>query len=567
MLTGVVVLTVAAPIAVWADPARPTNYRSEVTSVEPASPEVSARVAGGDAFLVLSVASTAEVVVLGYGREPYLWFDSSGTVRVNTRSPAHYLNQDRYGQTALPGTVSVDAPPDWEVVAEGGEYGWHDHRIHRMAPQPPPGVSRDQVTRILLWEVPIEVDGRPAVITGHLDWLPAVTPFPWLVLSVLAFALLELIRRRRSVGGFLALGVGGLAAVVVGVAQARSSPYGAMGELMAWGPAAFALVVALFGLYPRAHRFGIMPGVASVVLATWAALRFSGFWMPVLPTDLLTGMERGALAVAVGAAGSALFAVFAGVVAAARPSRATTALLVLALFWSWPSAAVAHTEPDLVAVPAGSSATVTLRPAHGCGDSPTIEVAVRAPVGDAIPEPVASWDVSAEADGEGNTVLTWSGGVLPADRVGEFPLTFTVPDAVGELLLFPSIQTCENGEELAWISGDPESEFPAPRLLVLPEDHPPAASIEQVAPDAPGRHLLVEVVDTDRPTTTTVPATTTTEQATTTTALATTTTTIEGLAGEEEAGAPGFWTWVGLIAVVVALSGFGLMRRLGSQRR
>lgn len=75
---------------------------------------------------------------------------------------------------------------------------------------------------------------------------------------------------------------------------------------------------------------------------------------------------------------------------------------------------------------------------------------------------------------------------------------------------------CQNGEELAWISGDSESDYPAPRILVLPEDHPPAATIDEVAADAPGRDQLTEMVDTDHPaattttTTTTLPAETTT---------------------------------------------------------
>ena len=39
-------------------------------------------------------------------------------------------------------------------------------------------------------------------------------------------------------------------------------------------------------------------------------------------------------------------------------------------------------------------------------------------------------------------------------------VTSQVPDTPGELLTFPSVRVCENGEELSWISGDPESEFP-----------------------------------------------------------------------------------------------------------
>ena len=99
----------------------------------------------------------------------------------------------------------------------------------------------------------------------------------------------------------------------------------------------------------------------------------------------------------------------------------------------------------------------------------------------------------------GTTVLRWTGGSLPSDEAGEFPATFQVPDTPGVLLTFPSVQRCENGEELAWISGDPESEFPAPRLLILAAGSEPASELDDIPADAPGRNLLTEVVDVDNP--------------------------------------------------------------------
>ncbi len=50
-----------------------------------------------------------------------------------------------------------------------------------------------------------------------------------------------------------------------------------------------------------------------------------------------------------------------------------------------------------------------------------------------------------------------------------------------------------------WIDGDPESEFPAPRILVLDADAEPAESIDEVAEDAPGRDLLTAILDLDNP--------------------------------------------------------------------
>lgn len=163
------------------------------------------------------------------------------------------------------------------------------------------------------------------------------------------------------------------------------------------------------------------------------------------------------------------------------------------------SIASAHTDTDVVAVPAGAEATVTFRPQHGCGDSPTIAVSVRAPVAGAVAEAVDGWTASSTADDEGRTVLEWTGGVLPIDQAGAFPIEFLAPDTVGELLTFPAVQVCENGDELAWISGDPADEYPAPRLLILAPGSEPAAAIDDVPLDAPGRDQLAAIVDVDNP--------------------------------------------------------------------
>lgn len=168
----------------------------------------------------------------------------------------------------------------------------------------------------------------------------------------------------------------------------------------------------------------------------------------------------------------------------------------------------AHTEADVIAVPAGEQVTIHLSPEHGCGDSPTVDVAIRAPLAGATAGEVDGWTATATADGSGRTVLEWTGGSLPADEEGEFPVTFTAPDQVGELLLFPAVQTCENGDELAWISGDPEAEYPAPRLLILPAGSEPASSIDDVPPEAPGRDQLTAVVEVEAATTTTAAPTT-----------------------------------------------------------
>jgi uncharacterized protein YcnI len=157
----------------------------------------------------------------------------------------------------------------------------------------------------------------------------------------------------------------------------------------------------------------------------------------------------------------------------------------------------AHTDTDVVGVPAGSEATVALRPTHGCGDSPTVTVRIRAPLEGARAVPVDGWQETATSDGAGNTVLEWTGGILPADVTGAFAVSFAAPDDPGRLLVFPAVQRCEDGEELAWINGDPTAQYPAPRVLVLPAGAAAAATIDDVPPDAPGRDQLVTIIDLD----------------------------------------------------------------------
>ena len=86
----------------FADPAGPTDYETTITSVEPATPGIEVSVVGGDSFLRVVAEPGVDVVVLGYQQEPYLHIRADGVVEENQRSPATYLNADRYGTGAPP---------------------------------------------------------------------------------------------------------------------------------------------------------------------------------------------------------------------------------------------------------------------------------------------------------------------------------------------------------------------------------------------------------------------------------------------------------------------------------
>ena len=202
--TALIALMALAPTAV-AHEGNP-NYSSKVRAVVPAIDGLEAEILGGDDRIELRSGSDSVVVVEGYSGEPYLRFLPGGAVYVNQRSPALYLNEDRFAQVRVPRTAKPRARPRWKQVAENGRYDWHDHRIHWMAKTPPKSVRDDESKRLKIfdWRLPVSVAGRPAGVTGSLTWLgkdDGGLPLAALVSLAAAVlggaALVALVRRRR----------------------------------------------------------------------------------------------------------------------------------------------------------------------------------------------------------------------------------------------------------------------------------------------------------------------------------------------------------------------------------
>jgi hypothetical protein len=181
------------------------GFRSHVKTVTPATTGLKLTVLDYDDRLQLTNDTGKTVIVLGYENEPYLMF-KDGRVYRNARSPATYLNDDRYGQVQLPPQASAKAPPEWKELVDHPEYDWHDHRIHWMSRTLPPKVQahKNLAQRVFDWAVPITVDGRRTMIHGSLDYTPPPGgKFPFLlvlppVLIFCAAAILWTIRRSRS---------------------------------------------------------------------------------------------------------------------------------------------------------------------------------------------------------------------------------------------------------------------------------------------------------------------------------------------------------------------------------
>jgi hypothetical protein len=300
-----VALVLATPAPAGADPAEPTSDRSTVRGIDPPDAPLEARVVGGDAFLEVRVEPGREVTVPGYGGEPYLRFLADGTVERNRRSPATYLNEDRLGASDAPPGLDPDDEPEWEQVATGGTYVWHDHRIHWMSPDRPPGLEAGDV--IDEWEVPLLVDGDPVTITGVLRWEEPISPLPWGALVAAVLAVTVLVTRRRSslVTAVASLVAGGLAAGLA-VAERSGLPSGAQSAVITTAVpviGAAAGVVAV-GLAFAGRRAGATLALLLSVAATigWVLLRVTVFTEPVLPTTLDPAIDRAGTAVAAGIA-------------------------------------------------------------------------------------------------------------------------------------------------------------------------------------------------------------------------------------------------------------------------
>ena len=202
------------------------HYRSNVTAVTPRVPGLQLEVLEFADRLVLTNHTGKTITVYGYEGEPYARVLADGTVQVNTRSPAYFLNQNFYGDITVPPSASASAPPRWTVLDRTAQLEWHDHRIHWMSPAVPPQVKdQSRRTKIFDWRVPIRVGAQPGAIDGQLFWVPPAgskTPLAAIialaVVLVAAVALVVFVRRRRR-GGPDA-GGGGAAGAAAGTEEA-----------------------------------------------------------------------------------------------------------------------------------------------------------------------------------------------------------------------------------------------------------------------------------------------------------------------------------------------------------
>lgn len=305
-------VAIAVPSVVFADPAGPTDYLSEIRSVEPSTSTIEVDVLGGDSFVQLRVDDGTEVVVVGYQSEEYLWFRADGTVLENRNAPSTYTNDDRFGGAVPPPNATADAEPDWEEVATGGRYSWHDHRAHWMQTIRPAG--KDVGDQIVEGVIPLVVDGADVDVTVISTWKPEPSPVPAVFgaaagLALVGAALWALRSGRRWSVVTLPLAV---LALVVGGIQYLSLPSETGPRFLWWVLPAIAVAAAVVAIASagRGNVFATRAAslVVGVQLVVWGSIKRDGLSAALIPTDAPGWLDRLATASALvgGAALTAL---------------------------------------------------------------------------------------------------------------------------------------------------------------------------------------------------------------------------------------------------------------------
>ncbi len=151
--------------------------------------------------------------------------------------------------------------------------------------------------------------------------------------------------------------------------------------------------------------------------------------------------------------------------------------LVTALLCWGVAPASAHVILDQ-AVPQGDgSVEVTFTFDHSCDASPTVELAVAVPEGAEILGGTGptGWTATTE-----ESRVVFAGPGIGDGAAPRFAVIARLTGSVGQALLFPTRQSCANGDGYDWVDTSESAERPAPRLVATT-----AVLAEVVASTAP----------------------------------------------------------------------------------
>jgi hypothetical protein len=266
------------------------DYRLTLAPATRALPGVHVRVLDGDRDFQVRANPGVDVLVRGELKEPFLRIDSSG-VWVNASSP-----------TATADLLVSGAKHGWIQLSGGRTAVWHDHRL-----APPPAAHPGPAGR---FTVALDVNGRPASISGTFFRVASPALWPWLLAAAAFAGGVLAAMRRRTTRAALTIGLGavaGLAALIeVTTFAVRDAPTGGV----AWLQFVVGIAVAgvLGGLLirlrgrARVHAAGVVGAVAAAVSLSSLPIFWHGVVISALPGVLARAVCWLAIAAGVAAA-------------------------------------------------------------------------------------------------------------------------------------------------------------------------------------------------------------------------------------------------------------------------
>jgi hypothetical protein len=288
----------------------PSNYKTEILSVEPEIEGITIEVVDLGDRLRLTNTTDQDVIVLGYDGEPYLRVGPDGAFE-NTNSPATYLNRTRIAtQSDVPSEADAKAPPDWQPIKGDDTVSWHDHRAHWMGNNDPESVRADpdQEQVVQDWTVKLRHGDKTIVVRGDLLWVPGPSPWGWAILALVLAAAVIVLSRTKWWPAVIALALGLLVAAefvhVIGLwgASTRSSA----SKLLA---SAYSIAGILLGagtlawMARRRDPVGATPAVLISAIFLFVAGGLADLQTLArsqLPTTLSDGLARLCVTVALG---------------------------------------------------------------------------------------------------------------------------------------------------------------------------------------------------------------------------------------------------------------------------
>ncbi|HEY6421874.1 MAG TPA: hypothetical protein VIY28_01235 [Pseudonocardiaceae bacterium] len=255
----------------------PTDYRTVVTAIRPATPTVAVTVGLGGQWVRVTNQGAATIDIVGYRGEPFLRL-SRNEVQVNELSST----AAQTGQTrGAPASESPAAQPKWMQLREADSATWTDARLD--APAEPVAASRS-------WQLPLIVDREQVTVIGTRDLIPPPSPWAWvgalLLLTAAVAAIGWMPNWHRPMAAVVAAGILAFVLHVLGTGFGPQQG----GQVFAWigvgAVSAFSLLiggVTIISTLRRSEAAAVRVITTGTLVLLLAATDITVLWYSVAP--------------------------------------------------------------------------------------------------------------------------------------------------------------------------------------------------------------------------------------------------------------------------------------------